>query len=683
MFLIKQIIIVIISVVLASCGGGGGSPGTVPGSGANPTAGGGGIGSGGTLISTANILKLVVQDASNSLTHAVNYGGNQRLYVTYTKADGKTPIAYAIVTFSVTAGSTLASLDTNSALTDENGTASVFISAMNPAKSGAATAQASVTNSGANLTTSVDFAVSPVAVTLSDLTVSSTKLAASGTTSVSISAKANGSLVPNIPITLSADCGTLTPANPSTDGYGQVSSTYSALNTDGTSCKGNFTITAKASGQTKTQGLSVDDPLASQVKFVSASANQIYVLGSGSLTQSTLKFQVLDSTAKPIANAPVKIQFTQNPGGVSVGKLGSLGPIQLSSDSAGEVTFPIYSGTIPGPVAVTVSLEKDTLISASSNITVQSGPPTQERFSLSVTTYNIEGQNIDGTTTTLGVQVADRQGNAVADGTIINFTSNGGQVQSSCMTARVNGISSCQVTFSSQNPRPASGRVVVLAYAQGQQQYRDMNGNNAFDVGVDEFTTQPDDSTGNTSPTLMGDAYRDDNENGQFDAGEFVLTGIGESKCTFVGTPGTPNRATHCDGSTAATTVRAQTVLLMASSTAVFTLDSAKTSPASLVFRANSNTDCKGSATSNCLLPLSASTKFKAEVVGSKDCTAGEVSPATVGNRTPDLTDTTAQLGTVHTVILTAADGKTCKGATVRVTATAVHAATSQEFTIQ
>jgi hypothetical protein len=681
MFLIKQIIIVIISVVLASCGGGGGSPGTVPGSGANPPASGGGSGSGGTLISTANILKLVVQDASNSLTHAVNYGGNQRLYVTYTQADGKTPIAYAIVTFSVTAGSTLASLSTNSALTDENGTASAVVNAINPSNSGAATVQVSATIGGVNSTASVDFGVSSVAVTLTDITVGSTNLAASGNTPVTISASANDTGVNNVPISLNANCGRLDPAIPLTTGNGIASATYSAVKSDGTSCSGRVTITAIASGASKTSTLNVSPPMASAVNFVSANPSAIYLPESGATSQAMLKFQVLDTNGQAYRNAPVRVDITNNPGGVSLAPRANAQAatktLDLNSDSKGEVNFTIYAGTIPGPVVVKVALinsetnKTDLSIYGYSNkITVQSGPPAQERFSLSVETYNIEGQNVDGTTTKLKVQAADRQGNAIPDGTVINFTSRGGQVQPSCTTLKdQDGISSCQVTFSSQNPRPDNGRVVILAYAEGVKTYLDLNGNNVFDLGE--------------TLTDMGDAYRDDDESGSFNVSEFVLTRGGTSTCTSSAMGKPPSRANTCDPNTAATTVRAQTVLLMASSTAVFTLDNANTSPARLVFRANSNTDCKDSATSNCLLPLSASTTFKAEVVGSKDCTAGEVSPATVGNRAPDLTDITAQLGTVHTVILTAADGKTCKGATVRVTATAVHAATSQEFTIQ
>jgi hypothetical protein len=282
---------------------------------------------------------------------------------------------------------------------------------------------------------------------------------------------------------------------------------------------------------------------------------------------------------------------------------------------------------------------------------VQSGLPAQERFSLSVGTYNIEGQEIDGTTTTLKIQVADRQGNAVPDGTVNNFTSNGGQVQPSCATVRNNGISFCQVSFSSQNPRNANGRVVILAYAEGVKTYIDKNGNNSFD---------PSDTLAD-----MGDAYRDDNENNTFDAGEFVLTRGGTGPCP-PSSWGTPSRTGTCDPSTAASTVRTQKVLFMASSTGV--LSPVTLNATQLNFRANSTTGCERTLT-NCLLPMAAGTKLAAEIIGSSDCAASAPSPSTVGN-VPPTPDLTAQRGTSHQVTLTPAEGKSCRGLTVRVTAT-------------
>ena len=216
-----------------------------------------------------------------------------------------------------------------------------------------------------------------------------------------------------MPISLSADCGSLSPAIALTNGSGQATSTYSSLKADGTSCSGSVKISATASGSTlDAPALSVAASVASAVNFVSASSPVIYVQGSGASTQATLKFKVLDAIGATIPNATVTAAITSNPGGVGLGAAGSVAALTLSSDSQGLVSFQIYAGTVPGPVQVKVSLN-DLAYAYSSNITVQSGPPAQDRFSLSAATYNLEGQDIDGVTTTLTIRVADRQGNAV------------------------------------------------------------------------------------------------------------------------------------------------------------------------------------------------------------------------------------------------------------------------------
>jgi hypothetical protein len=187
------------------------------------------------------------------------------------------------------------------------------------------------------------------------------------------------------------------------------------------------------------------------------------------------------------------------------------------------------------------------------NLSVSSGPPSQRFMSLSVSTFNIEGWNRDGTPTTLTVRLADRQGNPVENGTVVNFTAEGGQVASSCATVKVNGISSCSVDFMSQNFRPENGRVSVLAYAAGTKDYVDNNGNNRFDAGDTLIS--------------LGDAYRDDDENGVWSAGEFVIPRGGALACSPAskGWPFT-SKAGTCD-TNLATTVRQQGVILFSSTT--------------------------------------------------------------------------------------------------------------------
>jgi len=605
-----------------------------------------------TPVQVPNVLALELSDVNGvQKSSALKFGANQLLRFSYKKGDGS-PIAGVRVTFAVTAGPTLASLQADSALTGADGIATVGINSSSAVAVGAATASATVTVGTTPLSTTLDFAVAATAVNLEAFTLGSQSLAAGATTSVSINAKAGGVAVSGVPISLSADCGSLSPAIALTNGSGQATSTYSSLKADGTSCSGSVKLSATASGSTlDAPALSVAAPVASAVNFVSASSPVIYVQGSGASTQATLRFKVLDATGAIYPNATVTAAITANPGGVGLNAAGSTAPLTLTSDSLGLVNFQIYAGTVPGPVQVKVSLN-DLAYAFSSNITVQSGPPAQDRFSLSAASYNLEGQNIDGITTTLAIRVADRQGNAVPDGTVINFTSGGGQIQPSCATTKANGISSCSVTFSSQQPRPAAqyGRVPILAFAEGVKIYADNNRNNSFDVGADTLTD-------------MGDAYRDDNENGSYDAGEFVLPRGGSDACA-TGVWGTPARANTCNSQTAATTVRSQIVLMMSTSEAELTVTAQSSTAVS--FRANSLTLCADG--SQCL-PLASGTRFSASSSKASECTAAIPAPEVVGVVFPT-TNRNAQLGTTHLVSLTAADGKTCSGKTLSINAT-------------
>jgi len=264
------------------------------------------------------------------------------------------------------------------------------------------------------------------------------------------------------------------------------------------------------------------------------------------------------------------------------------------------------------------------------NLSVSSGPPSQRFMSLSVSTYNIEGANRDGTATTLTVRLADRQGNPVENGTVVNFTAEGGQVASSCATAKVNGISSCSVDFISQNPRPANGRVSVLAYASGTKDYTDVNGNNRYDAGTDTLVN-------------IGDAYRDDNENLTYDAGEFVVPRGGAGACPAASWA-FPSRAGTCDSSLA-TTIRQQAVLFYSSTNPTLTVGTNSTSLFSFTL----------ASLDYPLLPLPSGTTVSVETgdttSNSLTCAVDKLIGSTVENIAPTSVTNVSQ-ATTHTVTL-------------------------------
>jgi hypothetical protein len=178
---------------------------------------------------------------------------------------------------------------------------------------------------------------------------------------------------------------------------------------------------------------------------------------------------------------------------------------------------------------------------------------------------NVEAYNIDGVTIPIVVRLADRYNNPAPDGTAVAFTTDGGHIVGNCTTpssTATPGDGTCSVTWTSADPRPvpaddnppipASGRTTVLATAIGEESFTDINGSGYY-VSPDPFAN-------------LGEPYRDDNENGKYDLGEYFLdflhTGV------WAGPDGTFHGIT-CTGSTAASTCTTDTWAIGATATLI------------------------------------------------------------------------------------------------------------------
>jgi hypothetical protein len=628
--MIKMLAGLLLAGFLAACGGGGGSPGTTTtGGGGNN---GGGSGSGGSTATPTVALSVV--NSSGASVNSLSIGASYAARALVKDAAGAA-VSGKLVTFSAS-NTSLVSLAPTTALTDSNGVAQVVIAPASVTALGATTLSASATVGAASYTGQTDISVSSSSLSLSPLSVGSASLPSGGNTSLSVVASIGGSPAAGTPVnvTFSTSCGrinnTASNFSTTTDGSGTASAVFSAVNADGTLCSGPVTLTASSAGSTpKTATVTVASAVANAITFVSATPAQIYVAGSGALEQSLVRFKVL-SGSTPLANVGVRFSLLANPLGVGLGSTGSTADVNATTDSNGEATVSVFSGTVPGPVKVRATLTADSNVFAETqNLSVSSGPPSQKFMSLSVETFNIEGWAVDGTATKLTVRLADRQGNPVEDGTVVNFTAEGGQVASSCATQKVNGISGCSVDFISQNPRPSGGRVSVLAFTSGTKDYVDANGNNRFDAG----------------DTLIniGDPFRDDNENGVYDFGEFVVSRGGAGACTGSGWP-FPARANTCDGSLA-TTVRQQAVILYSSTSPKITM---------LSRSAISGVTFSLASYDNDLLPMPAGTKVTAEAgdatpTNGKSCAVDKIFGTTVAN-IPPVADPNVSLATPHQI---------------------------------
>ncbi len=409
----------------------------------------------------------------------------------------------------------------------------------------------------------VGIAVGGAAVTLvPPLAVAQSPISAYGTSIVSIQVDINGVLDTTIPIPVAftSTCvglGKATLTSPVTTILGIATSTYK----DNGCGQPTDTITASTSGQIATATIHVASPATNSIQFISATPTIIGTLGAPLPQSSLVEFQVLDTQGN--GKAGVLVDFTLLPAIIPGGV--SLSASSATSDASGNVTTSVGTGTVPTPVWVLAKVDGTSLFSESNTLTITTGMPTQNFFSLALSSFNIEGLDYDGVTSTLTVIASDRLGNPVPDGTAINFiTPVSGQILPAYCSMS---SGTCTVTYKSEGTRPANGRVTLLAYAVGEKTFIDANGNNSYDTLPFPETFYD-----------LGDMYIDTNENGQWDPGEpyFTSPNSGTSACLTQpgGTPlpasyaDVPSKDGTCSGEWGISYVRRSAVLVLSGSTA-------------------------------------------------------------------------------------------------------------------
>lgn len=335
---------------------------------------------------------------------------------------------------------------------------------------------------------------------------------------------ANGDPIPQTLITVSATSGSVSQPTLLTNENGTASVNIIAPDnlTAGTA-PGTFTASSEEGLSTSVNyefiaTNAVDDggeiPAAS-IQFIGAEPSLISLKGTGGLgygETSQVSFKVVDDNGDAVQGANVTFDLSTAVGGLE------LSDRDVVSNISGEVSTTVQAGAIPTPVRVTATLtleSGETVFVQSDLLTVTTGIPDQNSMSLSLETFAPEGLRIDGVEVPITIRLADRNNNPIPDGTVVNFTAEGGRIgvtdtDGSCVTVD----STCSVTWTSQNPRPADHRVQIIAYAIGHESFYDLNANGVFDDGFDYNSDGVLDSDYFDD---MKEAYRDDDESGHFD----------------------------------------------------------------------------------------------------------------------------------------------------------------------
>jgi hypothetical protein len=460
-------------------------------------------------------LTLAMTDTTAPFAAKTSISTNSPALVTATVRNASGAVVpNAIVTFSADKLFGVFANGTNTALTNASGVASVTLTTPNTS-GGASTVTASSTVAGTAVTASLNYSIGASTISLSAMILPVGVLSAYGTASVSVDVLNNGVLYTS-PITVSftSACASANPPKASltasvTTVNGRATASY--LDNGCNNPNPGDTITATLiNGVSTTGNLKVGAPSLGSIQFVSVVTNpattppMITLKGTGGAGRSEsarVTFRVVDSAGNPIGNVLVNFSLNTSLGGLS------LSSTSATSDSAtGNVVTNVLAGTVATAVRVTATA--GALSTQSDQLLVSTGIPAQDAISLSASTHNIEGWNIDGVTTTLTARLADHFHNPVPDGTAVSFTSEGGSVLPGCIT--VGGA--CTSVLTSQAPHPTNGRVTVLARAIGEETFTDLNGNGFADPGemIDA----------NGISTDMPEAFVDYNENGIRDANE-------------------------------------------------------------------------------------------------------------------------------------------------------------------
>lgn len=504
-------------------------------------------------------LTIGLRDASNSQITSISGGGVSTASATVLDADGKA-VANRLVGFVADASLVKLNPLSGSVLTNSNGVASIQISALSLQVSGASTLKATAQVGSTAYSGSFDYQVSATNLALRSLNLGSSALAAYGNRAVSVEVTANGNpVITPVQVNFVASCGSITAAA-NTDAKGLASATYKA---DSQNCAGtNVNISASAVGATALSGqIAVQPTAATNIQFVSSTPGIIYLRDSGASTQALVAFKVVDSNGNPQQNQAIALSFVNSAPGVSIDVIGNATAVTKTSDAAGLVSVAVFSGTVPTPVQVRASLVANPSVTTTSGVlTVATGRPVQKAASIASTKFSLEGFTYDGDTTPITLSLADRQGNPVPDGTVVNFVSQSGvMIPPTCVVT--GGLSQCSSSIRTQGTRPANGRVSVLAYVQGEKDFIDANFNNVYDAG-ESFT-----DLGNAYRSDINDlAIPSDNakaSNWTYRAGEFSVP-RGDIAASVTCSGGESGRPNTCDGKWGAVDVRKQHLIIFA-----------------------------------------------------------------------------------------------------------------------
>jgi len=532
----------------------------------------------------------------STLSIAMNLNGsnnnqfkeNEQVQVLVTLIDGDNmPLADEIVNFSADIGL----LNTSTALTNENGQASVTLAGNNVIGAGVVIAELS---DDASISSRINYQILTAdSITLDDvrigyfdnnnfvdgeikLSITNNNISAGGTLGLSVDLIDSENNRINSPTSVSFTSNCVINGNALIDATvmsikGSANATFEDVNCAGTSGTEDIIIASVTSnGITNTASTTIDisgEQLGS-IEFVSALPSSIVIQGSGGQETSTLTFLLKSALGNVLAQQPVEFSLDSSVGGISLSRASGF------TNSQGLITTQVSAGTVPTVVRVTANSSMDVngetvfVQTQSNELSVNTGLPEQASMTIAATILNPEASTI-GEESIIRIWLADSFNNPVPDGTTVNFTTEGGVIEPSCNTLAGN----CQVTWTATEPYLVDHRSTILATTSGHETFFDSNGDNVFDdADGDAISNDFVDSGFGRQTALssgfvdMPEAWRDDNEDRIKDPEEtkfFDSNGDGLYSVADGMFNGPQCSGTKCDENAKKATLRKALVLVM------------------------------------------------------------------------------------------------------------------------
>jgi len=285
-------------------------------------------------------------------------------------------------------------------------------------------------------------------------------------------------------------------------------------------------VTTSSVTNTASETITITGEQLGSIEFISAEPTEIVIKGTGgqgNQETSALTFKVKSSLGNVLAQQQVTFELDTSIGGIILSRYSGL------TNSQGLITTQVTAGTVPTSVRVTAKsamiINGDTINvqTQSDLLSINTGLAEQRSMTIAATVLNPEA--INGETSIITAWLADNFNNPVPDGTTVNFTSEGGNIDPTCNT--VDG--KCSVTWEASEPRLTDHRSTILATAKGHESFFDTNGNNIFDdndgIAILDSGVSSGFSRHNAEVSGfidMSEAWRDDNANNSKDDNEVI-----------------------------------------------------------------------------------------------------------------------------------------------------------------